>query len=356
MQGSFKKVIIGAIFFVITIIIAIVGYVSFGWSLLESIYMVVITIFGVGYGEVQPLNTPFQKIFTMFVIIAGTSSAVYGVGGFIQMVTEGEINRAFEADRQKKTLANLENHVIICGFGHIGQVLAKQLDDAQELFVIIENDVENLTTAKNRSYLVQEGDASDENVLITIGIEKAKVLATVLPNDATNVFITLTARELNPDLIILARGELPSTEKKLRLAGANHVVLPASVSGLRMANLITSPSMVDFLAQKEEQSYLNDLLMQINVQIEELVVGHTSRLVGRTVRELEIRGKGAFIVVALRRGNEPLITHPNPSLLLNSGDVLIVLGHQEDLPQFARFYQLNRKNQLQGINSKLGHI
>ncbi len=344
MQGSFKKVIVGSIFFVITIMTAVFGYVSFGWSLLESIYMVVITIFGVGYGEVKPLETPAQKVFTMLVIVAGTSSAVYGIGGFIQMVTEGEINRAFEADRQKKTLANLENHIIICGFGHIGQVLAQQLNETPEYFVIIDNDAENLITAKNRAYLVQEGDATDENVLVSVGIEKAKVLATVLPNDATNVFITLTARELNPDLIILARGELPTTEKKLRLAGANHVVSPASVSGLRMANLITSPSMVDFLAQKEEQSYLNDLLMQINVQMEELVVGATSRLVGRTVRELEIRGKGAFIVVALRRGNEPLITHPNPSLLLNSGDVLIVLGHQEDLPQFARFYQLNRTN------------
>jgi voltage-gated potassium channel len=349
MQDSFKKVMVGAIFFVITIIIAIFGYLSFGWSLLESVYMVVITIFGVGYGEVQPLTTPFQKIFTMLVIIAGTSSAVYGVGGFIQMVTEGEINKALEADRQRKTLANLENHVIICGFGHIGQVLAKQLEDTKETFVIIDNDPENLITAKNRSYLVQEGDATDENVLITVGIQKAKVLATVLPNDATNVFITLTARELNSDLIILARGELPTTEKKLRLAGANHVVLPASVSGLRMANLITSPSMVDFLAQKEEQSYLNDLLMQINVQIEELVVSNNSRLVGRTVRELEIRGKGGFIVVALRRGDEPLITHPNPSLLLNSGDILIVLGHQEDLPQFARFYQLNRSNNTKNL-------
>jgi voltage-gated potassium channel len=101
----------------------------------------------------------------------------------------------------------------IFGFGHIGQVLAKQLNEGKEFFVIIDNDVENLTTAKNRSYLVQEGDATDENVLLEVGIQKAKVLATVLPNDATNVFITLTARELNPDLIILARGELPSTEK-----------------------------------------------------------------------------------------------------------------------------------------------
>ena len=340
MQGALKKIITGSIFFSITMVIAIIGYVLFGWTLLESTYMVIITIFGVGYGEVNPLQTPAEKIFTIFVIIAGTSSAIYGVGGFVQMVTEGEINRAFAAERERKTIANLDNHIIICGFDYIGQILAQKLQEAQENFVIVDYEPDNLAIAKNRGYLVQEGDPTDENILKNLGIDRARVLATVLPGDATNVFISLTARELNPDLMILARGELPSTEKKLRLAGANHVVLPASVSGLRMAKLITSPTTVDFLEQKEQQGYLNELLMQIQVQMDELVVSHNSRLVGKTVRELEIRGKGAFIVVALRRRNGELITHPHASLLLNSGDVLIVLGHQEDLPQFARFYGL----------------
>lgn len=342
MQKSFQRIITGASFFAITIIIAIIGYMFFGWTLLESTYMVIITIFGVGYGEVKPLDTPAEKIFTIGVIIAGTSSAIYGVGGFISMVTEGEINRAFNAQRQRKTIANLENHVIICGFGHIGQVLAKQLDKVEQSFVIIDNDNESIELAKKNEYLVQLGDATDENVLINVGIDRAKVLVTVLPHDATNVFITLTARELNSELLILARGELPSTEKKLKLAGANHVVLPAAVSGSRIANLITCPSTFDFFQQKEEQNYLNDLLMQIEVQIDELNISDISPLIGKTVRELEIRGKGAFIVVALRRYDGELITHPNPSLLLNRGDVLIVLGHQQDLPQFARYYRLNR--------------
>ena len=342
MQNSLKRLITGATFFVITIAIAIIGYMIFGWTLLESTYMVVITIFGVGYGEVKPLQTPAEKIFTISVIIAGTSSAIYGMGGFISMITEGEINRALSEQRQRKTIAHLENHVIICGFGHIGQVLAQQLETVAENFVVIDNNPETIELAKTRNYLTEGGDATDENILTKVGIEKAKVLVTVLPSDATNVFITLTARELNPQLMIIARGELPSTEKKLKLAGANHVVLPATVSGVRMANLITSPTTSDFFQHPEEQNYLNDLLQQIEVQIEELSLADTSPLVGKTIKELEIRGKGAFIVVALRRYDGELISHPAPTLLLNRGDILIILGHKADLPQFARYYRLNR--------------
>ncbi len=341
MQGSFQRILTGAVFFAMTFVVAIIGYNFFGWSLLESTYMVVITIFGVGYGEVKPLETPGEKIFTIFVIIAGTSSAIYVVGGFIQMVTEGEINRALDAQRKLNTIANLENHVIICGFGRIAQVMARQLAEAARAFVIIDRDGERLAIAESQGYLVKEGDATDENILQSVGIEQAQVLATVLPNDATNVFITLTARELNPNLLILARGELTSTEKKLRLAGANHVILPATVSGIRMANLITRPTSTDFLQQKDKQNSLNDLLAQIDVQIDELTLSAHSPLVGKTVRELEIRGKGGFIVVALRRNNGQLLTHPHSSLLLNCDDTLIVLGHQEKLPKFARYYQLN---------------
>jgi voltage-gated potassium channel len=342
MEGSLNRILTGAMFFAITIVVAIIGYMVFGWTLLESTYMVVITIFGVGYGEVKPLETSAEKIFTITVIIAGTSSAIYGLGGFISMVTEGEITRAFNAQRQRKSIANLQDHIIICGFGHIGQVLAKQLHELDQNFVVIDHNNESIELAKHREYLVHLGDATDENSLTTVGIERAKVLVSVLPQDATNVFITLTARELNPDLLILARGEIPTTEKKLKLAGADHVILPAAVSGSRIANLITSPTTLDFFEQQEGQNYLNELLKQIEVQIDELRISPTSLLIGKTVRELEIRGKGAFIVVALRRYDGELISHPNPSLLLNKGDILIVLGHQEDLPQFARYYRLDR--------------
>ena len=341
MQNSFIKVAIGTAFFILTIIIAVIGYIFFGWTLLESVYMVVITIFGVGYGEVKPLETAPEKIFTIFVILAGTSSALYIVGGFVQMVAEGEITRAFDAQRKKNTIANLSNHVIICGFGRIAQVMAQQLSKTSHNFLIIDNDRQRIILAEEQGYLVKEGDATDEDILRSSGIEQAQVLATVLPDDATNVFITLTARELNSNLSILARGELPSTEKKLRLAGANHVILPATVSGVQMANIVTRPTSTDFLQQKDRQNSLNEQLAQIEVQIDELTLAATSSLVGRTIRELGIRGKGAFIVVALRREHGELLSHPHSSLILNAQDTLIVIGHQEELPKFARYYKLN---------------
>ena len=340
MHNSFIKIAIGSAFFILTIIVAVIGYLIFGWTTLEAIYMVVITIFGVGYGEVKPLETAPEKIFTIFVILAGTSSALYIVGGFVQMVAEGEITRAFDAQRKRNTIANMENHTIICGYGRIAQVMANQLAKTERAFLIIDRDPQRIALAEERGFLVKAGDATDEDILEALGINNAGVLATVLPDDATNVFITLTARELNPDLLIIARGNLPSTEKKLRLAGANHVISPATVSGVQMANLITRPTSTDFLQEKDRHSSLNDLLAQIDVRLEELTINHSSSLVGKTVGELEIRGKGAFILVALRRSSGELVTHPHSSMMLDSQDILIVLGHQEKLPKFARYYQL----------------
>lgn len=353
MQSSFKRIAIGTAFFVLTIIVAVIGYLLYGWSLMEAIYMVVITIFGVGYGEVKPIESNSERIFTIALILAGTSSALYIVGGFVQMVAGGEINRAFDAQRKQNTIAGLKNHVIICGFGRIAQVMAIHLAETEQKFIIIDNDKEQIAIAESLGYLTQEGDATDENLLQSVGIDYARVLATVLPNDAINVYIALTARELNPELLILARGELPSTEKKLRLAGANHVISPAAVSGIRMVNLITRPSSTGFLEQKDQQHSLNDLLAQIEVQIDELTLSAHSPLVGRTIRELEIRGKGAFIVVALRRRDGLLLAHPGSSLILNCDDTLIVLGHQTELPKFARYYQLNHSLNPKGRRERI---
>jgi voltage-gated potassium channel len=165
------------------------------------------------------------------------------------------------------------------------------------------------------------------------------------------VFITLTARGLNPDLTIVARGEMPSTEKKLRLAGANHVVSPASISGLRMANLITHPNVVVFLDESEDHTRLNELLSQIDVQVDELTVSPDSPLAGRTIADLEVRGKGAFIVVALRR-MEGLVLHPDHSEVIEGGDSVIVLGHRGDIPQFMRLYKVKQQMRYRGANIK----
>lgn len=348
MQASFQRIITGAIFFAITLVVAVIGYTLLGLSLLDSVYMVVITVFGVGYGEVKPLETPAEKLFTIMVIIAGTSSAVYIVGGFVQMVAEGEINRVLDARRKLHEIESLEQHAIVCGFGRIGQILAQQLQEAKQNFVVVDNNSDRVAEAEALGYFAQNGSATDEDVLEAVGIKRAKVLATVLPDDAANVFITLTARGMNPNLTILARGELPTTEKKLRLAGADHVVLPAAISAQRMANLISRPAALDFLGEDRDRQQLSELLSQVDVQIDELAILPNSVLAGRTLKQIEVRGKGAFIVVALRRKEGTIETHPPHSTVLNSGDTVIIMGHQGDIPRFARSHALKRQLKYRG--------
>lgn len=347
MRSSLRRVQVGAIFFVGTLLLAVSGYTLLGCAPLLAVYMVIITVFGVGYGETCPVETPTQRLFTIFVIIAGYASAAYTVGGLLQMIAEGEIKQVLEQRRKTRDIASLQQHTIICGYGRIGQVMARKLASLQERFVIIDHNLERLADAEEEGYQVCQGDASDEQVLIAAGITRAKVLATVLPNDATNVFITLTARGLNPGLMIVARGELPSTEKKLLLAGADHVVLPASISGLRMANLITHPNTIEFLDQSEDRLRLNELLAQIDVQVDELNIPPNSPLVGGTIADIEVRGKGTFIVVALRKRDGEILTHPDHTVVLDAGDTVIVLGHRGDIPHFKRLYNMkNAKRQM----------
>lgn len=348
MHQSLRRIVVGASFFLVTLVVAVAGYTLAGWTVLEAIYMVVITIFGVGYGEVRPIESPTLRVFTIFVIIAGTSSAVYIVGGFVQMVTEGEINRALGARRKMKDISELREHVIICGYGRIGQILARRMAESSVQFLIIDSSSDRLEKAESLGCLTLHGNATDELILQTAGIERAKFLATALPDDASNVFITLTARGLNPNLIILARGEYPTTEKKLRLAGADHVVLPATIGALRMAHMITHPAALDFLDQNDGGSNLNELLAKLDVQIDELAIPPESHLIGGTIGDVEVRGKGTFIVVALRCADGSTIIHPAPHTPLSVGDTLILMGHRGDIPKFAQHYTLRRQMRYRG--------
>lgn len=348
MQNSFQRIFTGLAVFMLTVVIAVTGYVIAGWTLLDAIYMVVITIFGVGYGEVQPLVSPALKVFTILVIVAGVLSAAYTVSGIVQLIAEGEIRRALNLKRMTQEIESLENHVIICGFGRIGQLVARKLKEDHQIFVVVDNDPERIALAREQGFLMYQGNATDEGVLQAVQIFRARSLATVLPNDAANVFITLTARELNPGLMILARGELPSTEKKLRLAGANHVVLPATIGALRMAHMITHPAAIDFLAEGEGRANLNELLGELDIQLTELLVEPKSTLVGGTIGDVEVRGKGTFIIVALRRATGEIIVHPGRDVFLAQGDAVILMGHHGDMPQFAKRYALKREMRYRG--------
>lgn len=346
--SSLRRILTGIIIFLLTGITATGGYMMAGWHWLDALYMVVITVFGVGYGEVRPIGSPWLKLFTIFVIIAGALAVAYIVSGLVQLITEGEIRRALNLKRMTQEIERLDKHVIVCGFGRIGQLVAHRLKADRQLFIIVDNDSERITMAREEGYLVYQGNATDEGVLEAVGVMRARSLATVLPSDAANVFITLTARELNPALMILARGEMPSTEKKLRLAGANHVVLPATISALRVAHLITNPSAVDFLAQTDGHHGLNEFLAELDIQLSELVIDDDSSLVGGTIGDIELRGQGTFIIVALRRADGEVMIHPNRHTYLIKGDSVILMGHQGDMPNFAQKLALKKQMRYRG--------
>ena len=348
MQSSFKRILTGAAFFSITIFVAVIGYILAGWTVLDAIYMVVITVFGVGYGEVEPLNTPSLRVFTILVIIAGALSVAYIVAGFVQLVTEGEIRRALRMRQMTQEIQNLSNHVIVCGYGRMGQMLVRKLNEDQQKFIILDRDADRITTAQEQGYLVYLGDATDETNLQAVGIDCARAIAIVLPDDAANVFISLTARELNPTLMIAARGILPSSEKKLRLAGADQVVLPASIGALRMAHLISHPNAVSFLAQDDGRANLNELLGEIDIQVNELAVLPNSPLLGQAIGDVERGGRGTFIVVALKRKEGAAMVHPKPYEILQAGDTVIILGHQSDMPNFAQRHAPRSQLQYRG--------
>ncbi len=310
------------------IVVGVTGYLLTGWSLLDSIYMVVITIFGVGYGEVRSIEAPELKLFTMALIISGCSALIYILGGFFQMIAEGELNRALGKLRMTKQINNLEGHIIICGYGRIGRVLADELAKADVKVVVVDGDEKRIARAGDSGCLVYHGNASHEETLRRAGIDRARALCSVVPDDAMNVFITLTARSMNPTLSILARGEDPETASKLKQAGANEVVLPSAICATQMSDLIVRPEALDFLKRAELHGVDGDL-KALGLGVRTLTLEASAN--GRTVGALEQAAQVSLMIVAIQHASGSTTHRPALDVLLNEGDTVIVVTHAEDV-------------------------
>ncbi len=328
MSVSLRRVQLGAIILGALFAAAVAGYRFAGRSWLDAIYMVVITISTVGFGEASTLE-PLEQFLTMGVILLGISAAVFTFGGFIQMTMEGELDRALALGRTTKAIEKLSSHVIICGFGRIGQMLAQELTRQKLSLLIIDNHPEAIADAQGRGYLVLLGDATDESVLLAARVNQARTLVTALPSDAANVFITLTARNLNARLQIIARGEQQSTEKKLLQAGANRVVLPAAIGALRMAAIVTRPSTVELLELAAGKTTLD-------VEVDEVMVSPQSPLIDKSLREANLRASGGLLVVAVKKSSGEMAFNPDADRRLAAGETLVVLGKVEDIDRFRR--------------------
>lgn len=339
----FRKIITGIALFLVTCLVAVIGYVAAGWKLDDSIYMVVITIFGVGYGEVQPIESPGLRALTIMVIVAGYGAVIYTVGGFMQMLIDGELNNALGARRMTKEIERLESHTIVCGIGRMGTILARDLSEANKPFVVIDCDRERLKAAEELGYLIINGDATEESILEKAGIQRCSTVATVLSEDAINVFVTITARAMNSNATIIARGENPRTEKKLLGCGANRVVLPTAIGASKVAQIIIRPTAENMLDQLASHIGMNDELGQIGLQFDELEVTPSSRLVNKQLTDLEVRSNHGFLVVGIRRANGSIQMNPSGDTVLSAGDVVVVLGHDNDIPQLAERFSSKRE-------------
>jgi voltage-gated potassium channel len=249
------------------------------------------------------------------------------------MLTEGELERALGHRRMIRDIERLSAHVIICGFGRMGEILAEDLKRMGRSFVVVDNDAERIVEAESQKYLCLSGDAEEEDTLLEAGVERATSLVSGLPNDAANVFITLTSRNLNPDIQIIARAEHLSTEKKLRQAGADRVVAPALVGARRMARLITRPSTADLMDLVTETTFLDYELDEINVP-------EGSKLPEVTVRETEAHRRHRLLVVAVRERDGNMVLNPDAEYTFKSGDVIIIMGRVEDITRFRGEYGL----------------
>ena len=269
-RKAVRRVVYGLTAIQVVGLYGVAGYMIMGWSLIDALYQVVITISGVGFGEVEPMNTTGVRVFTMTVIAMGMLSVAFTLGSFVQLLTESEFLDYFGRHRMMKNIQTFTGHTIIAGYGHLGSLLCEELAARDKPFVLIEQSHEREALAEARGFPIVIGDATEEQVLHQAGIERAKVLVTVTPNDTENVFITLTARQMCSNIMIVSRAEGPSTPKKLKQAGADHIVMPAAIGAHRIVALLTNPAVVKFAELATHHS-------SSEIEMEELLIVGSSR-------------------------------------------------------------------------------
>ena len=314
------------------IVFGVLGYVVNGWTFFDALFMVVITISGVGFGEVRPMGSTAERIHTMLVIALGLVAVAYTLAGFVQFLTEGEIRNYLGKQRMRRQIDAMAGHSIIVGFGRVGMLVSEELNGAEMEFVVIERSIERVIEIERRGYVNIHADATEEETLREAGLERAKSLISVLPTDAENVFLTLTARRLAPTIEIIARAEQPVTLKTLRQAGADHVVMPAVIGAHRIVSLLTNPSAVEFTELVTRRSSLA-------IEMEEIPVKARGPLDGLSLRDADIGRRTGAMVIAVKRADGRVEFPPSGDEPFAVGDTAVILGRRSNLDLFRQSFQ-----------------
>lgn len=313
------------------VIIGTVGFIAIeDMALIDAIYMTIITITTVGFGEIKTLS-PEGRLFTIALVAGGVGIIGYSLGTMIEFVVGGQLSGLYRRRNMTRRIENLRAHFIICGYGRVGEAVAKEFARHDATFVVIDQGGETLNRLSESGHLFIEGDATTDEVLMAAGVERAAGLVAAVDSDADNTFVTLSARVLNPDLFIVARSNSDEAINKLEKAGASKVISPYSVSGRRMATVLLKPLVTDYLEVMAGAG-------ELEFRVEEFALNATCEVVGRSIKELDIRNETGASILAVRHGTGGFDTNPDPSLVLSDEDVVVAIGTPDEMVRLEEYF------------------
>ena len=305
-------------------ILGVTGYVIIeGWDVLDAIYMTTISLTTVGYNEVHPLS-PAGRIFTVLLIAMGVGLFFYAFRVLAGAIIEGHLKGLLGKRKMQKTISNLKQHFIICGYGRIGMSICRVLKERQYPLVVIENDPSIIQEIEINNLLYVTGNATHDEILIQAGVERAKGIICVLSTDSDNVYITLTARSLNPGLLIVARADDAHAENKMIQAGANRVISPYEIGARRMALAVLQPTVTEFLDLAVHSS-------AFDLSIEQVEIDSKSSLDGVSLVDAALRQKLGVTVLAVQQSSGEMTLTLPPDYIIRGGDIVVALGSREGL-------------------------
>ena len=305
-----------------------VGYVAIeGWSAWDAFYMTIITVTTVGYEEVHRLSVRGQA-FTVVLLLSGVGAALYTFTLLATVVVEGGLSKRLQRRRRDRMLETITDHFIICGYGRIGSIVARQFRQQNIPYVVVERSADRVQAAIEDGALGVEADASQEAVLKRVGIERARGLIAVVGSDAENVYAILSARVMRPDLFIVGRAETEDATIKLKRAGANRVISPYQIGGVQIAQTALRPAVVDFM----ELATSSD---NLDLGMEQITIAAESGLANRSILEANLRQKYGVIVVGIQREDSRMEFNPEPATAIRPGDKLVVLGRPDSLKKLG---------------------
>ena len=318
----YNRVVLGLLGLLIILMVGTAGYMLIeGWSLLDAFYMSAITITTVGYREVEPLSEGGQ-LFTIGLLFFGVGAAFYILTTLVAAIIEGDLRQVFGARRMKMNIERLQDHYIVCGYGRVGEEIAREMSARKVPFIVVDTNEPRLQLARDAGLLVIQGDATSEAVLQTAGIGRCRALIAASDSDSANTYITLTAKGISRDTFVVARVGSPAVEAKLRQAGADRVVSPYLIGGRRMALAAMQPIITDFIDLFPDPRG-ERLLAEVSVDSE-------SGLAGKELADA-LAGCHDVVVLAVRDAQGSLNVGPARSTTLTTGDILLVIGEEDEL-------------------------